>query len=243
METLTIATRFQGPAGSGNGGYVCGRLASYVDANGGPVTVSLRRPPPLDTPLQVSVGSAATLLAGTDVVAEARPGRFDGAVMPTAGMEQARAAEPSYRGKVSHPFPTCFVCGTGRRIGDGMCLSPGLVAPGRTACTWTPDGSLAADHNAAVPTEFVWSALDCPGGWTSDLEARPLVLGTMTAMCHHRVDFGQTYVVVGELVAEQGRKTRTATALYDPTGTLVARAEQVWIAVDPAVFQQLAEPV
>src|SRR3984957_18307647 len=45
-DSLVIPPRFYGPPGSGNGGYVCGRIAAYLD---GPVTVTLRRPPPLAT--------------------------------------------------------------------------------------------------------------------------------------------------------------------------------------------------
>ena len=40
-DSLVIPSRFGGPAGSGNGGYVCGRVAAYVN---GPATVTLRRP-------------------------------------------------------------------------------------------------------------------------------------------------------------------------------------------------------
>src|SRR5579862_1708206 len=50
MPALTIPSRFCGPPGSGNGGYVCGRIAAYVD---GPATVTLRRPSPLGTPMTV----------------------------------------------------------------------------------------------------------------------------------------------------------------------------------------------
>src|SRR6202167_1670074 len=50
MPARTIPSRFCGPPGSGNGGYVCGRIAAYID---GPVTVTLRRPPPLATPMAV----------------------------------------------------------------------------------------------------------------------------------------------------------------------------------------------
>ena len=49
-DSLVIPSRFCGPPGSGNGGYVCGRIAAYLD---GPVTVTLRRPPPLATPMGV----------------------------------------------------------------------------------------------------------------------------------------------------------------------------------------------
>lgn len=44
---LVVAARFCGPTGSGNGGYVAGRLGAFVDTDG-PVEVTLREPPPLD---------------------------------------------------------------------------------------------------------------------------------------------------------------------------------------------------
>lgn len=239
MTWLTIAARFMGPAGSGNGGYVCGRLASYVDVTQGQVSVSLRLPPPLEKPLVVTHGnSGASLLDGKHLVAETRPGAFDGVPPEAVTLDAARDAETRYRGLGHHPFPTCFVCGTARTAGDGLCLSPGAQEIGRTACVWTPDQSLDEEGSGRVAPEFVWSALDCPGGWASDLEARPLVLGTMTAVCNHPVTIGGDYVVVGQLVAEEGRKAFTATALYDEDGRLLARAEHVWIAVDAAAFQQ-----
>src|SRR5262249_13197247 len=49
-DSLVIPSRFCGPPGSGNGGYVCGRIAAHVD---GPATVTLLRPPPLATPMAV----------------------------------------------------------------------------------------------------------------------------------------------------------------------------------------------
>src|ERR1700733_6390007 len=69
MPALTIAPRFCGPPGSGNGGYVCGRIAAYLD---GPAQITLRRPPPLATPLAVDRGGAGSVrvLDGRTEVAE-----------------------------------------------------------------------------------------------------------------------------------------------------------------------------
>ena len=50
---------------------------------------------------------------------------------------------------------------------------------------------------------------------------------------------GETYVVVGEEVAVEGRKARTRSELLDDHGHLLARAEHVWIQVDPEVFNSL----
>jgi hypothetical protein len=43
-------------------------------------------------------------------------------------------------------------------------------------------------------------------------------------------------VVVGATRGRVGRKTSTATSLYDGSGRLVGLAEQVWIEVDAATF-------
>ncbi len=69
-DSLVIPSRFCGPPGSGNGGYVCGRIAAYVN---GTVTVTLRRPPPLATPMAVErVGERSVRIHhGRTLIAEA----------------------------------------------------------------------------------------------------------------------------------------------------------------------------
>ena len=240
-RTVTIARRYAGPPSSGNGGYTAGLLAAYAGAAGLPTTVTLRRPPPLETPLTVettaseAAGPTTRIMKARDVVAEAAPGVFVADPVPAVPAGDAKDAESAYGGLTAHPFPGCFVCGTARDDGDGLGLRPGLFAPGRTGCLWTPHPSLA-DETGRVPAMFVWAALDCPGGWTSDLDARPLVLGRMTATTADHVTAGTAYTIVGRLLGEVGRKTSTATTAYDPDGQVVGRAEHVWIAVDPAAF-------
>ena len=57
----------------------------------------------------------------------------------------------------------------------------------------------------------------------------------MTAVCLERPRVGQPLVVVGARLREDGRKTFTATSLYDGD-RLLGRAEHVWFEVDPALF-------
>ena len=241
--SLTIAARFAGPPGSGNGGYTSGRLARCL-STGEPVTVTLRRPPPLETELVVSraaveqgVDEARLLTADGSLVAVAVRGAFDAAPPEAVRIEEATAAESSYAGLSGHPFPGCFVCGPDRLVGDGLRLSPGRYAAGHTACGWTPDASLfSGDDVARAAPEFVWAALDCPGGWASDLESRPLVLGRMTAAYERLPALHEPYVVVGAVRGGERRKTYTSSALYDAAGRLIGRAEHTWIAVDPSRF-------
>jgi hypothetical protein len=212
-------------------------MASYL-APRQPVTVTLRRPPPLEIPLRVQVDAGeARLLDGDQLIAVAVPGGFEHPPPGPVGLDQARAAQSLYAGLSDHPFPTCFVCGTARTVGDGLRLLPGRYQPDRSACVWTPDASLVAGDDASVvAAEFVWAALDCPGGWSSDLESRPLVLGRMTAAYDRLPSIGERYVVAGALLGSERRKTFTSTALYDSHGERLARAEHTWIAVDPARF-------
>jgi hypothetical protein len=82
----------------------------------------------------------------------------------------------------------------------------------------------------------VWAALDCIGGWAGDMEGRRMVLGRMTARVDRLPTAGRPHVVVGGARGPEGRKTFTASTLYDEEGQIVGSAEHTWIAVDPALF-------
>jgi acyl-coenzyme A thioesterase PaaI-like protein len=239
MTTMRIAPRFRGPAKSGNGGYVAGlvgtALAALSPADMVP-RVRLLAPPPMETDLELSVDPAGAKLAGSTPVAEGVPVSTDtlaDAMVDPVGPDEAMAAEAKYRGLVDHPFPGCFVCGPENR--EGLQLKPGPVGDGRTACTWHPATDLAASDRLVDPV-YLWSALDCPGGWAIDLEGRPSVLGQMTACIDARPRPGEPCVVMGRVLGEDGRKTHTASTLYDSDGRVLARARHTWILVDPALF-------
>jgi hypothetical protein len=242
VETLTVARRFRGPDSSGNGGYTAGLLAEALSRAGddepGAVEVTLRRPPPLDTPMEVRrTDGVLTVHDGDHLVAEARPGQLRADPVEAVSVGDARHAETTYAGLTSHPFPRCFTCGPDRVASDGLRLYPGRLGDGRTACTWTPDKSLCCDQGPRhVCPQYVWAALDCPGGWTADLEGRPMVLGRITARIDAAAEVGERHVVMGRLLGQQGRRTLTATTVYDSDGRVVARAEHVWVAVDPGAF-------
>jgi hypothetical protein len=252
VTELLVPRRFNGPAASGNGGWTAGALAGLVHegdhAAGWPaVTVTLRRPPPLDTPVPVSDGVAAddAGVVASAAVVDAALDAVD--AVPEADADAARA---SYAGLRTHPFPTCFACGPDRAADDGLRIFPGRVpddAEGRVrvASTWTPHESHAEDWHAYVDDHrraslaVTWAALDCVGGWAGDLVERPMVLGRMTARVDTLPVVGEPHVVVGGARGGEGRKTFTAATLYDADGRVVAIAEHVWIAVDPAAFNRL----
>jgi hypothetical protein len=246
MTELIIPARFRGPARSGNGGYTSGMLADQVPAAGEhpSVEVTLRRPPPLDVPMSVTAVDGVTVLSyDGDTVAEAREVDVDLPPVEEVGADVAADAMTRYPGLRSHPFPGCFACGPDRADGDGLLIFPGPVpgAADTVASLWVPHPSLAErgdllDGEERVSVGVTWAALDCVGGWSEDLEGRPMVLGRMTARVDALPVVGEPHVVVGQRRGGDGRKSFTASTLYDSDHRVVATAQHVWIAVDPAIF-------
>ncbi len=233
---VTISTQFNGPDRTGNGGYVAGLIA-HEQGGDGPVTSSLRIPPPLGTALSWEQDEAETrlLTAGGAIVGSAEKGGFvrDAPKCPTP--EQAAAGLAAYPGFTHHPFDRCFTCGTQRDEGDGLRLFTGPYADGVTAAPWTPHAAFGGD-DGTIATPVMWAALDCPGGWAADFSRNTMVLARMTAEVSRRPSIGEPCVATGSLTEHTGRKFFTDTALYTVEGELLGRAEQLWISVDPANF-------
>jgi hypothetical protein len=217
---MIIPARFNGPPGSGNGGWCAGSFAGAVGGPG-PAEVTLRLPPPLDTPLSIVDGQVRT--AGGDVVAEVVPVDAFDEVVPPVGYPEAVAAAQRYAGFTAHAFPTCYGCGPERP--DGLRIFPGPVAPDTTAAPWiVPDDVMPAT---------VWAALDCPGGWAviGATGGLPHVLGRIAVLVHRMPAPGDRCVVLGAVASIDGRKARARSTLYGPDGTELARARATWIRI------------
>lgn len=228
---MIIESRFNGPADSGNGGYTSGLVAGHLaPPSGQAARVTLRKPPPLDTPLTVTrSGAGLTVTNGEALIVEAEPADLTWEAPPPVAYEEAVEVSRAYPGFTDHPFPTCYVCGPNRT--DGLRIFPGLLPGGRTAAPWQ------------VPEEVdevtVWAALDCPGGWAiigrevpTDGRPRPYVLGRMTAVVASVPAPGEVCVATGEVVSVAGRKAEVRSAVYRPGESQpLAHALATWIAV------------
>lgn len=222
---ITFPHRFRGPLTSANGGYACGRLANFVDAE--EVEVTLRLPPPLDRALEVRRdGDAAVLLDGEAIVAEARPASVDADPPAPVSLVEAEEAVARHVRVGSEVFRECFVCGI-REGDDGLGIYAGPVI-GREpihAAPWTVRESAP---------EIVWAAIDCPGAYAVGAEGRgETVLGRMAARVVRLPDVGARCIVVSWPLGEEGRKLFAGTALYAEDGELLAIARQTWIAPRP----------
>lgn len=222
---IVLDRRFRGPLTSANGGYTCGVLAGYVDAPH--VEVTLRLPPPLDTPLSVETAPGLAILRhGAEVVAEAHDVHLH--LDPPASVTWEEAVDASARHVrfAGAEFAECFVCGE-RDEGDGLAVRPGRVT-GREPLH-------AAPWNVTeVGPEIVWAAIDCPGAYAVGADGRgEIVLGRMAGSVFRVPESGERCVLVSWPIGEDGRKLVAGTALFDEGGSLLALARQTWIVPRP----------
>jgi hypothetical protein len=243
---VVITKRFCGPDWSGQGGYSCGLVA--IEA-GNPAEVRLRRPPPLDQPLQLREEHHGVMLFDQNdcVVAEGWSiEQLDVALPdPPVSHADAQVAADAYLASAmkpgGHPFPRCFGCGYEREPGDGLRIFAGPVPgrPGLCASPWVPDPSLAREASDEVADEFVWAALDCPTGAPVVPTLAPdeaIVLGTMAAHVIHRPRVGYRYVVMSWLEERADRMATGAAAMVGERGDVVATARGTWVFVDRERF-------
>ena len=93
------------------------------------------------------------MLDGDQVAAEGEPGNLDLDVPEPVGVAEARAARERNPWMHSHPFPTCFGCGTKRDRAEAIATILGPVE-GRAdviADTWVPQAEFADEDGIVTP--------------------------------------------------------------------------------------------
>ena len=227
--SVLIPSRFNGPLESGNGGYCCGVIAQFID---GIAEVSLRRPVPLDSPLDVKRENdgSVRVLHHESLIATARPARgFDIEVPPPPSPHEVGLAAARYRGLSEGVFSRCFVCGRGRE--DAFGVFAGAVA-GRqlVASPWTPS-AWTADSSGRVLPEFVWAVLDCPSYYALYMSGPlPLsVLARLTARIDAPILAGEEHLVIAWPLDADGRKRHAGAAVLSKGGVPLAVARALLI--------------
>lgn len=232
-STVMVPSDRCGPPGMGNGGWVSGTVAGHLGR--GPVEVTLHAPTPLGTPLGLrAADDRASLDDGGRVLVTAR--RVATRLVPpvAATWDEAVRASADFAGHHDHPFPGCFVCGTERAAGDGLRLFAGPVAgrPGTVAAPFVPSAAHALAGEGRLPLAAVWALLDCPSAWVAYGPGKVALLGRLTGDVRGEVRVGRRYVVVGRLLAEEGRKLRSRVAVHDvDAGRAVAVGLATWVRI------------
>ena len=239
LGTVTIEERYNGPPKIANGGYVSGLLAKFIE---GPADVWIRRPTPLGRELSI-VGQedgSVCILSNGDIVVEGKPGKLDLDIPDFPGFDLALSASGTSRALQKNSFngrmylgihPTCFCCGAEREDEYGLKIHPGRI-PGKDliAAPWVP-GEELADEYGNVRSEFIWTALDCPGAFAAmDLaDSHPGLLGRLIGEITLPIKVDDPCVVAGWAVSTEGRKLLAGTAVYNSKGELAAKALATWI--------------
>jgi hypothetical protein len=97
---------------------------------------------------------------------------------------------------------------------------------------WQPDPTLL-DADGRLRPEFVWSALDCPGGWALP---GPGNTGTLQVEIREPIDGREPLIVMGwpesgAAGARPGSRRRYAgTAIFDARGRVLALGAAIWVA-------------
>ena len=230
MQTVTIDSRFRGPGGMANGGYIAGIAASFVHAP--TVQATLRLPTPLEValPVRQAEGRAELLNAEGEVVVEARPATLDLPLPALPTREEAAEAVRRNAGRFTHSAGLCFCCGN--VAPGGLRVAVGAVAgrPGLVAGLWQPGRDFAGADGLIDPV-YLWTALDCPGAFGTHAEADGpvgMLLGRLTGQLTGRIAVDEPCLVLGWRIAIEGRKCTAGTAILGADGGVRGIAQALW---------------
>ncbi len=231
---IRLAEWFQGPTGSGQGGWTAQRVEAAV---GEPVTVAIKRPIPLDTDMSVVEADDSWHLVTADEPDEpiliARRWEAHFAETDTISVVTARDARTRFPLHDDHPVPVCFSCGA---RSDSMKVHSGALADGRWATDWTVP-SWAVDASGIVDEGVLWAAIDCAQAWYVGNAGgrRHAVTVQLAVEMLAPLDPGATYALVsweGSYPRDwDGRKRGAGGAVFADNGTCVARSNSFWLAV------------
>ncbi len=227
---IKIGKQFCGPSFSGHGGYTCGILAQRID---GVTEVTLRKAIPLETKLSVinQPDKSIQLLDGDTIIATAQATQFQLSLPSSPNYAEAVKASKNYIGlSEAYLYPECFCCGRNRQPGEGLRIFPGkLNGKNLVAAPWIPNNWLQ-NESGRIKNEFLWAALDCPGGIACmGDKIQPLLLGKFAVAIKEPPKAGQRCVVVGWQISQERRKRLAGSALYSDEGKLLAFGKATWI--------------
>ncbi|WP_417514697.1 hypothetical protein [Minwuia sp.] len=230
MQQIVVERRFQGPTQSANGGYIAGVLAELID---GPAEITLRSPPPLETPMQiVETEEGFELRHEGALVGSVKPGTFSVEIPEKPSDAAVLAALPNYRGAKNSPIPHCFVCGVKGEVGRTLRVFASPVeGHDLVAAKWEAHPGLA-DTEGRIPERYVFAALDCPGAYAFHDEAGVnMLLGRIAGEVTGTVMAGELCTVLAWRMGTKGRKAWAGSAVLNARDEVVASAYATWIRV------------
>jgi hypothetical protein len=165
---------------------------------------------------------------GKTLVAEAKPAVINLEVPPCLDAASVEGAVERFNEFKKDDFHKCFACGSDRDEGEGLQLLTGPVVGSDVVATqWKPHESFTGS-DGLIPRRILWSALDCPGGWSIVWDSGVIMLlGRFTAEVDGDLKAGTPCTIIGWPMGREGRKAFAGTAIYDDHGKVRGRAKAV----------------
>ena len=249
---ISIDSVYNGPVNCGNGGYISGLLASFID---GDAEIRINAAFPVETPLQVKeTDKGIGVYLDDKLLGSARSIQLELTIPSPPNVESARAASQRFDFIHSSAPQGCYVCSPLRPVENGLRVYCGavdeLIAPDsdvdwRTqtehnivAALWRPTDNLCNSEGKGechIDNIYTWSALDCPGAYAikaAEPDAGLQLLGTCSGSIKTPLKPDEDYIVSSwKISPNSGRKRFMGVAIHNTAGELMACAEQIWIDV------------
>jgi hypothetical protein len=227
VSTVTIEPFFEGPAGSGQGGWTSRQFAEHLD---GPHSIALRHHVPLGEQLEVVYGDSVQLLHGDVLIMEATPWVPDAVMTEPVSIADAAEARSRFIPFLDDDISmTCFSCGMQP---GSMQVHGAALGDGRYATDWVvPEWATTSLASSGA----LWSALDCTAAfYVCGSDGERMAYTVQYAVDQRReVAPGERVAIVGwngdyEPVWD-GRKRGAASAAFDADGEVIALARSFWV--------------
>jgi len=227
VSALKIEPFYEGPAGSGQGGWASRQFVEHLD---GPHSIALRHHVPLGQELTVVRGDTVQLRHGDTLIMEATPWVPDAVMTEPVSIDDAAQARSCFVPFLDDDISmTCFSCGM---QSSSMQVHGADLGDGRYATDWTVPEWATSPLSASGA---LWAALDCTAAF--------YVCGSDGERMAYTVQYAvdqRREVVPGERVAIvgwngdyeprwDGRKRGAASAAFTENGEVVALARSFWV--------------
>ncbi len=248
LASVSIDSLFNGPINCGNGGYISGLLASFIE---GDVEIRINAAFPVDTPLQIKKTDQGIGAYRDDkLLGSARSIQLELVIPTPPSLTNATAASQRFDFiHVSDP-KGCYVCSPLRSEKNGLRVFcgplkeivasqsnidwPTQIEKNLVAAVWRPTDNLCT-KKGNIDNIYVWSALDCPGAYAikaAEPDAGLQLLGTCSGSIKAPFKPNKDYIISSwKISPNSGRKRFMGVAIHKPSGELMACAEQIWFDV------------
>jgi len=251
---VSIDSVYNGPVNCGNGGYISGLLAGFIE---GDAEIRINAAFPVETPLQVKdTDKGIGVYLDDKLLGSARSIQLELSIPTPPNLESARAASQRFEFIHSSDPKGCYVCSPTRTTENGLLVfcgaldeliesDPGVdwstqIEKNIIAALWRPSDNLCeGEGESHIDNIYVWSALDCPGAYAikaAEPDAGLQLLGTCSGSIKAPLRPNEDYIVSSwKISPNSGRKRFMGVAIHTTAGELMACAKQIWIDVGKAL--------